>query len=189
RLITVSEYSRRDIIARLGVDGSRLDVVYGAADPRFTEPISQEHRDQVRQRYGLDRPFVFYVGGWEERKNVPFLVRAFADAGLRDHDLLLAGGSEAQQQTIADLAASRGIDRQVKMLGWVDDRDLPALYASALCFVYPSMYEGFGLQLCEAMAAGCPIFAADAASLPEVLGDGGKLFPLSSTDGLAKQLR
>jgi glycosyltransferase involved in cell wall biosynthesis len=78
---------------------------------------------------------------------------------------------------------------RVRLLGWVDDADLPALYSEALCFVYPSKYEGFGLQLCEAMAVGCPTLAANATCLPEILGAGGETFRIDSSDELSNLLR
>jgi hypothetical protein len=87
------------------------------------------------------------------------------------------------------LAGRLGIAGQVRLLGQVDDRDLSALYSAAICFVYPSLYEGFGLQLCEAMAAGCPVLAARATSLPEILGDGGATFTLGDTAELVALLR
>jgi glycosyltransferase involved in cell wall biosynthesis len=87
------------------------------------------------------------------------------------------------------LATALGVGDRLRLLGWVDDADLPALYAGALAFVHPSEYEGFGLQLCEAMAVGCPVLAARATCLPEVLGSGGETFGLDSADELAELLR
>jgi glycosyltransferase involved in cell wall biosynthesis len=86
-------------------------------------------------------------------------------------------------------ADEQGIGNRLHLLEWVDDEDLPALYAGALCFAYPSMYEGFGLQLCEAMAVGCPTLAARATCLPEVLGNGGETFALDDPGELATLLR
>ena len=125
--------------------------------------------------------YIFYVGGWEARKNIPFLVRAFAQSHLTDVKLVLAGGKYDERDSLIDLIDSLQINHQIQLLGWVDEEDLPALYAEAVAFVYPSEYEGFGLQLCEAMAVGCPILAANATCLPEVLADGGKLFSLDKT--------
>jgi glycosyltransferase involved in cell wall biosynthesis len=86
------------------------------------------------------------------------------------------------------LADSLGVAEHLKLLGWVDDADLPGLYAEALCFVYPSEYEGFGLQLCEAMAVGCPVLATRSTCLPEVLGDGGETFGLDRLSELQELL-
>lgn len=188
-LLTVSEHARRDIIHHLGVAPERITAVPEAADPRFHAPLAPGEGERVRRAHALARPFVFYVGGWEERKNLPFLVRAFAEARLGEVELVLAGGGEAHRASLSALATALGVGERLRLLGFVPDEDLPALYAEARCFVYPSLYEGFGLQLCEAMALGCPVLAADATSLPEVLGEGGVLFPLDSPAPLAALLR
>ncbi len=129
------------------------------------------------------------MGGWERRKNVPFLVRAFAAAKLADVELVLAGGKEGEREELQKLAAELGIADRLRLLGWIEEADLPALYAEALAFVYPSEYEGFGLQLCEAMAAGCPVLASDRTCLPEILGPGGAIFSLDRPAELADWLR
>jgi glycosyltransferase involved in cell wall biosynthesis len=116
-------------------------------------------------------------------------VRAFAAASLQNVSLLLAGGDSGQRVAVEGAVRAAGIEQQVQMFGAVEDQDLPALCAGALCFVYPSRHEGFGLQICEALAAGCPTLAARATSLPEVLGDGGVLFSLDNTNELTLLLR
>ena len=187
-IITVSQYSKKDIVKHLHIPEQKITVIYEAADARFHKPITQAERLQVRSRYDLNHPYIFYIGGWEKRKNLPFLVHAFAQANLNKVDLVLAGGKDEQCTTLVQLAESLGIADCLKLLGWVDDADLPALYAEAVCFVYPSQYEGFGLQLCEAMAVGCPVLAAKATCLPEVLGDGGETFRLDNSSELEELL-
>lgn len=189
RVITVSQHAKNDLVNFLGVPESRIHVIPEAADPVFCQPVAIPTVEAVRKKWKLTRPYVFYVGGWEERKNVPFLLRAFADADPGGVDLVLAGGRPEQQAQLALLAQRLGISDRVQLLGFVPDEDLPALYKGALAFVYPSEYEGFGLQLVEAMALGCPVLAADATALPEVLGSGGETFPLDSTKPLAGLLR
>jgi glycosyltransferase involved in cell wall biosynthesis len=180
-VITVSEHSKQDLIEYLDIPAAKISVIYEAADPNFHQELSQFDRDRVRSKYELPLPYIFYVGGWEARKNIPFLVRAFAEANLPDLKLVLGGGKHDQRDSLIDLTDSLQISDRIRLLGWVDEEDLPALYAEAVAFVYPSEYEGFGLQLCEAMAVGCPILAANTTCLPEVLGDGGELFSLSET--------
>jgi len=125
------------------------------------------------------------VGGWEQRKNIPFLLRGFAHAQLRNTELVMAGGRDDQRSHLMSLAKELGIAGQLRLLGWVEEPDLRTLYAEALGFCYPSEYEGFGLQLCEAMAVGCPVLAARATCLPEVLGLGGETFSLDEPSELA----
>jgi glycosyltransferase involved in cell wall biosynthesis len=101
----------------------------------------------------------------------------------------LAGGTVAQNDSIAKLARALGVADRVRLLGWVGDGELPALYAKALCFVHPSQYESFGFQLTEAMALGCPVLAARATCLPEILGSGGDYFSLEDPADFGHQLR
>lgn len=188
RVITVSRHARGDLINALGLDASRIRVTYEAADPGFQTPPASALASALAA-HGIDRRYVFYVGGWEGRKNVPFLVRAFADAALADVDLVLAGGKDDQRATLQSLADGLGVGDRLKLLGWVADADLPALYAGALAFAYPSEYEGFGLQVCEAMAVGCPVLAARASCLPEILGNGGETFALDTVRELSYLLQ
>jgi glycosyltransferase involved in cell wall biosynthesis len=188
-IIAVSRHARGDLIQHLGITPARISVIPEAADGHFHVPVDPADRQRVRQTHGLGKPYIFYVGGWEKRKNIPFLLRAFAAAGLPGVELLLGGGQAEQQEELRHQAAGLGVADRVRLLGWVAEKDLPALYAEALGFVYPSEYEGFGLQLCEAMAVGCPVLAANATSLPEVLGDGGLTFGLQDPDELAVLFR
>jgi glycosyltransferase involved in cell wall biosynthesis len=189
QIITVSEHARQDLVKHLGIPAAKISVTYEAADSGFAQPIPENERKRVRARYQLDSPYIFYVGGWEQRKNVSFLLTAFARVRLSGVRLVLAGGTAGQMAALSALSAELGVAGSVQLLGWVDEPDLPALYAEALCFVYPSEYEGFGLQVCEAMATGCPVLAARAASLPEVLGDGGETFSLETTTELEALLQ
>lgn len=188
-IITVSRHARGDLIEGLGLPASKIRVIYEAADPRFLEPVGEEDRARTARKFGLDLPYIFYVGGWEERKNIPFLLNAFARAELAGVDLVLAGGRDDQRAELTRQAESLGILGRLRLLGWVDEADLPALYSGALGFAYPSEYEGFGLQICEAMALGCPVLAARATSLTEILGEGGETFSLTDTNELSALLK
>jgi glycosyltransferase involved in cell wall biosynthesis len=188
-IITVSEHSKRDLIEYLDIPPTKIAITYEAADRHFHQDLSELDRSQIRDKYQLPLPYIFYVGGWETRKNIPFLMSAFAEASLTNVELVLAGGREEQKSVLIQLADSLGIRDRVRLLGWVDDADLPCLYAGALGFVYPSEYEGFGLQLCEAMAVGCPVLAANTTCLPEVLGDGGEIFSVAKPTELVNLLR
>lgn len=189
RIITVSNHAKRDLVEALGIPAAKIAVIYEASEPRFSRSVADDTLQRVRRKYQLPSRYVFYVGGWERRKNIPFLMRAFAAANLDGVSLVLGGGTDRQRADLTQLAIELRIADRTTMLGWIDDEDLPAIYSGALCFAYPSEYEGFGLQLCEAMATGCPTFAAHATSLPEVLGDGGETFALDSPNTLAELLR
>lgn len=188
RIITVSEHAKQDIVRHLRVPEAKLSVVYEAADPIFHQQVTAERIAATRAAYSLNRPYFLYLGGWEGRKNVPFLIRAFAAAGLSGVELVLAGGKPHEQRTLAAVARAGGVEERVRFIGFVPEPQLPALYKGALAFVYPSEYEGFGLQICEAMAVGCPVLVALATCLPEIAGDGGETFPLESDRGLTDLL-
>ena len=189
RIITVSNHAKRDLAEALRIPAAKISVIYEAADPRFSQPVSDDSLERVRRKYAMPARYVFYVGGWERRKNIPFLMREFAAANLDGVHLVLGGGTDPQRAELTQLAGELRIADRTTMLGWIDDEDLPAIYSGALCFAYPSEYEGFGLQLCEAMASGCPTFASRATSLPEVLGNGGETFALDAPGALAALLR
>jgi glycosyltransferase involved in cell wall biosynthesis len=189
RVVTVSEHARGDLVTRLGLPAAKVRAIHSAADPIFAAPVNPETRAALLERLGLGRPYVFYVGGWEGRKNLPFLLRAFAAAGLDGVELVLAGGRDDQRETLERLVGVLGVADRIRLLGWVEDADLPALYSGALCLAYPSEYEGFGLQALETMGTGCPVLVARATSLPEVVGDGGETFALDTPDELQGLLR
>ena len=178
-IITVSHHAKADIVRGLGVPAAKVSVIHEAADPHFHRPVSPTDIEAVRRSNGLHRPYFLYLGGWEGRKNIPFLLRGFAAAPASTVELVLAGGREPERSELAALAATLGIAERVRFLGFVPDAELPFLYAGALAFVYPSEYEGFGLQVCEAMAVGCPVLVARATSLPEIAGAGGETFSLN----------
>lgn len=171
KIITVSQHARRDIEQRLGVRAERIEVIAGAADLEALGTASEDDQPAL-EALGASGRFVLYAGGFEARKNVGLLLEAFLASPPSDVKLLLVG--KALPDGLEQRA--RRSEGRVICTGYVSDQVLGALYRRALCFVYPSLYEGFGLQLCEAMSQGCPVLAADATSLPEVVGDGGELF-------------
>lgn len=183
QVITVSHYSHDRIIEQRPHLSDRVQVIPNAADPVFSpsfSPLPPEIQEKLE-----GTPYFFYVGGFELRKNVPFLLKAFAESNLGSARLVLAGSLGSHAPAMHAEIEKLGLQSRCLMLGRVDDAWLPGLYAGAQAFVYPSLYEGFGLQICEAIAMGCPVLAADATSLPEVLGEGGELFNLSSTQQLS----
>ncbi len=180
-ILTDSEASRRDVLRLLRVPTERVRTVYLAADPAFLPP-EPEAVQAVRDKYGLARPYVLYLGGFDRRKNVVGLIRAFSllPRGIRDrYHLVIAGrlpprGSDFFPDPRA-AARGSGVIGGLIFLGWVPEEEKPALYGGAVCFAFPSFYEGFGLPPLEAMACGTPVVASKAGSLPEIVGDGGLL--------------
>lgn len=176
-LIVDSAASRRDVLAHFRVPAGRVRVIHLAAGKRFQPADDAGKAVAVRQKYHLDAPFVFYVGGVDRRKNVPRLIAAFAEARSslpRVHLLAIAGDVGRRGALFADLPAvarALGVGDLVRFLGVVPDDDLPALYQAAAAFAFPSSYEGFGLPPLEALACAAPVLCSSASSLPEVVGD------------------
>lgn len=188
-IIAVSAYACNEIAQVLHVPVSKMTVTLAAADPQFHRPIPEHEVLAALERHGLERPYFFYAGGWEGRKNIPFLVRAFAAADVEGVDLVLVGGKAEEKIEMEKLAREVRVSGRLRLLGWLSDPDLRALYRGARAFVYPSRHEGFGLQACEAMAVGCPVLVANASSLPEVVGTGGETFSLDGTEELTGLLQ
>jgi glycosyltransferase involved in cell wall biosynthesis len=175
-IISDSEYSKREIVTRLGVSSAKVSVIPVALGGEF-RPASLTAA--ARARYALTSPYVLYVGNFNPHKNIPRLIRGFAllPGPVRSrHALVLAGGYGEGRPELARLAESLGLADRVIFSGRVDDADLPALYAEAAVYVTPSLEEGFGSTVLEAMACGAPVIASNRAALPEVVGDAGLLF-------------
>ncbi len=185
-IITVSYHAKNDIKEFYKIPEEKIDVTYEAHPKEFEIKLSDQERKQVLSKYKINFPFVFYIGGFDQRKNIPFLLEAFAKASLPDHRLVLGGSGDSTD--LERKASGLGINAFVHFTGYIDDQDLPAFYQSADAFVYPSLYEGFGLQVCESMASGCPTLVSDRGSLPEVLGEGGLYFDLDDPRALADMM-
>jgi len=173
-IITVSESAKRDIVRLYGSQAERIHVVHEAAAPSF-QPIRDRHvLDRVRQRYRLADRFVLYVGTIEPRKNLPKLIEGFArrrNGGEIPHQLVCAGPYGWLSRDIEDLIDRLRIEQSVRFTGYVPFDDLAALYSLAEMFVFPSLYEGFGLPVIEAMACGTPVITGHVAALTEVGGN------------------
>jgi alpha-1,3-rhamnosyl/mannosyltransferase len=171
-VVCISESTRRDLVFRFPWVEERSTVVPLAADPRFARHHSEAELNAVRQRYWVEEPFVLTVGTLEPRKNLVRVIEAHAalPQPLREgHPLVLVGPRGWESEAIVARAAAAG--STVRVLGQVPDEDLSLLYAACTAFCYPSLYEGFGLPLLEAMAAGAACVTSNVSSLPEVGGD------------------
>jgi glycosyltransferase involved in cell wall biosynthesis len=189
RVLTVSEESARDISDMLGVPRDRVDVIPLAADARFRRVEDEAELRRVRERYGLDEPYVLYVGNIEPRKNLERLLGAFARAGRDAALLALAGNLAWLTGGILDRVGELGLGERVRLLGYVPDDDLPALYSGAWAFAYPSLFEGFGLPVVEAMACGAPVVTSTAPALRELAEGAARFVDPLSVDSIAAGLR
>jgi glycosyltransferase involved in cell wall biosynthesis len=191
-LVAISEYTKRTLIQALGLPEERICVVYPAVDHGRFRPLDVPAH--FRARYGLEEGggTILYVGSDDPRKNLPTLLHAFAVVRqqLSGAELLLAGASQfpRQRQRLAGLVEAFGLGGQVRFLGRVPGEDLPLLYNLAGALAMPSLYEGFGLPVAEAMACGTPVVCSNATALPEVAGPAALLVSPRDPEAMAAAL-
>jgi glycosyltransferase involved in cell wall biosynthesis len=187
-VIAPSEHARSEIVDLLGVPKERVHVTPEACGREFRRLDEVERRPSLR-RLGLERPYVLALGNVQPRKNLPRLLAAWfhlRGAGLlADHSLVVAGGTRGKREPLHQLIHDLGLKDDVVLPGYVAQADLPALYSGATVFVFPSLYEGFGLPPLEAMACGTAVACSNAASLPEVTGDAALLFDPDDPEAIA----
>lgn len=177
-VITDSKFSRDEIVTRLQIPSDRVTPIYLAPGSQYTAQSDLLLDMAVTQKYDLPEFYVLYLGGYARHKNVMTLLLAYtyvAQALGEDYPLILAGAKPSPGPNFPDYddyIQQSNLDDFVQWIGYVDEEDKPALYRSAICFAFPSRYEGFGLPPLEAMACGVPVVTTNAASLPEVVGDG-----------------
>jgi glycosyltransferase involved in cell wall biosynthesis len=190
-IIAVSASTKRDLIAHTAAPTAKITVVYEAAGPAFRPVTDAGVLAAVRQKYGLPQDFVLFVGTIEPRKNLTTLLQAWRTiCNLQSaicNPLVIAGKPGWLFEEI--LAQARDLGPAVQFIGRMPPEDLPALYSAARLFVLPSLYEGFGLPVLEAMACGTPVVCSNASSLPEVAGDAALLVEPHDVDGLAAALQ
>ncbi|MDP2860661.1 MAG: glycosyltransferase family 1 protein, partial [bacterium] len=202
-IIAVSENTKKDIVDILNIPEEKIRVIYEAAAPVFNRPVEKETAAAVKRKYEISGPYILAVGTREPRKNLGRVVEAYEMlAEKHDISLIIAGkkgwGGERLKAPRPRLGLAEGGQgsrlkaQKIKTLGFVEKEELAALYAGAECFVYPSLYEGFGLPVLEAMTCGCPVVTSNAGSLSEVGGEAAiYVNPLSSEDiagGIKKAL-
>jgi glycosyltransferase involved in cell wall biosynthesis len=180
RIIAPSESAGADIERVLGIPGERIRVIPEAAGPDLVPDRDGEASARVRERWGICGRYLFNIGGFDRRKNLPLLIEAFAAAipAMPDEVLLVIAGAPHTDNSrvfppLEPLIRQHGLEERVVLTGRVSDEERRWLYQAAHAYITPSMYEGFGLTPLEAMACGVPTIVADRTSLPEVVGDAG----------------
>jgi glycosyltransferase involved in cell wall biosynthesis len=173
-ILTVSQASKRDILHFFSVPPEKIEVIYNAIDERFRLEPNEDAVTRVRERYQLDQRFVLYVGNIKPHKNLVRLIEAFAALRQGEFDdlkLLIIGDEISKLPALRRAVHSLKLHKHVRFLGYQPDDTLAILYRLASVFVFPSLYEGFGLPPLEAMASGTPVVTSNVSSLPEVTGD------------------
>lgn len=192
RIIAVSRHTKEDIVKHLGISPDKISVVYEAVASRITEVKDVKKIEAIRTRYDLNRPFFMYVGQWRTHKNLVRLIRAFALFRHRyelDYQLVLVGKVDPMSPEVQATINQLNLQRHVVLAGYVADGDLGAFFTAAQAFVFPSLYEGFGLPPLEAMMAGTPVISSNASCLPEVLGDAALYFDPEDIEDMALKMQ
>jgi len=190
-LLTVSEFSKRDIADRYGVPPARITVTPNAVERDVFRPPSDGERADFRRRTGLTFEYLLHVGTLHPRKNLPVLIEAYTllrARGRSDHHLVLVGRRERGAGEVFRLIRTRGLEAVVHHREALDAADLAGAYGAATALVLPSLFEGFGVPALEAMSCACPVVSSWAGALPEVCGDAAILFDPRDVDALAAQL-
>lgn len=173
-VIAVSEFTKNDILCYIGSFTHKVKVVYEGADSRFQKAVTQEQVRKVKEKYKLPENYILFTGFLEPRKNLIRLLQAYSNIKtMINHKLVIAGGNGWWYDKTYTKVTELDLQNHVIFTGYVDDDDLPPLYTGATLFVFPSLYEGFGIAALEAISCGTPVLASQNTALPEVVRDAG----------------
>jgi glycosyltransferase involved in cell wall biosynthesis len=188
-VFAVSENTRRDVLRYTGCDPAQITVTYEAADPAYAPVHDPDCLRAVREKYHLPAQFVLYTGSLSPRKNLVRLLQAFARTCAQvPHQLVLTGSKSWKDRSVYEMMDTLNLRGRIEQVGYVEEKDMPALYTLAGAYVYPSLYEGFGLPVLEAMQCGCPVVASHASSIPEVAGDAALLIDPYDVGAIAEAI-
>ncbi|MEM2695914.1 MAG: glycosyltransferase family 1 protein [Thermoproteota archaeon] len=186
RLISVSENTKRDIVRFFGIDENKISVIYPGVDLDLFRPIGKAELN--REEYTLGS-YILFVGAMRRYKNIHRLIRAFGKLKIPELKLLIVGARVGSYyQELLEEVKKEGVEKNIYFLDYVEEDMLVRLYNGAIAFVFPSLYEGFGLPLLEAMACGCPVVASNRASIPEVCGDVALYFDPEDVEDMATKI-
>lgn len=187
-IITVSEFSKRRIIEKLGIPAEKVKVIYPGVNGEFS-PQKEESVVMVRNKFRINRPYILYVGKYEPQKNIIRLLEAFQNINmLEDVMLVMAGVINWYYYIVLEKARELNIADRVIFTDFVTDEEMSALYSGASVFFFPSLYEGFGMPILEAMACGTPVVTSPVCSIPEIAGDAAVFADPSSPEDMADAL-
>jgi glycosyltransferase involved in cell wall biosynthesis len=189
-ILADSKSTKNDLIRFWSVPEDKITVLYSGVSRGFKPVTSIKEIRRVRKKYKLgDGPYLLSVGTVQPRKNYGMLIKAFREvADKYDHNLIIVGGMGWMHEPILEEVSKQRLEGRVRFLGYINDRDLPALYSAATLFALPSLYEGFGLPILEAMACGVPVIASDSSCFPEVVGEAGLLLPADDVEAWSNAL-
>jgi len=197
KIIAISECTKKDIIDRFNISDEKIKVIYDGYDQElFCPNQNQEIIKQIREKFSLreNEQFIFYSGSFEDhepRKNIDFILDVFHKIHKFYPDLLflLSGKKGAESDRLMEVAKKSDYDKNIKFIGFLSWEELVGCYQAASAFVFPSLYEGFGLPPLEAMACGVPVISSNTSSLPEVVGDAGILLDPKDANSWVKNIK
>lgn len=193
-IITISHFTKSELLYAYNTSSEKISVIYNGYSSALYRPLpDDEHSQHILSRYGITKPYFFYVGRLEKKKNTAALIEAFAllkntKDPTFNHKLVLVGDASFGFDEIKYTITAYQLTSEVIITGWVDENDLPYIFAQAEAFIFPSNYEGFGIPLLQAMATRTAITASRAASIPEIVGDAALLFDPKNSADMAKAL-
>ncbi len=194
KVIAVSENTKKDLVELTHVPEKNIKVVYEGVNREFKEVTDPLALKEIRQKYGIVKPFLLYTGVWRSHKNLVNLIKAFSymkrDENF-DGQLVITGKEDPLYTEVRSTIKDLELDGDIVFTGMIPDEELPAMYSAANIYVFPSLYEGFGLPPLESMACGTPVAASKASCIPEICGEGNAVFfdpydPSDIADAAAK---
>lgn len=191
-IITISEFSKAELLDAYQADSTKLTVVHNGYNDQLYRHLPSAKSDATLIVNGIIKPFIFYVGRLEKKKNISQLIEAFALLKQQHpdlpHKLVLVGNASYGFDEVKYNISEYGLDNEVIMPGWIEERSMPDIYNAASAFIFPTNYEGFGIPLLQAMACGTPIAASNIAPVREVVGEAAVLFDPNSAQSMADQI-
>ena len=186
-VLAISENTKKDIVTIAKLNEKKIATTYLGVDSYFVPNTGKESLAVLR-KWGIMQPYILFVGMLEPRKNIVGLLKAFSLLSKKSHILVIVGKKGWMYDDIFSYVKKLRLENHVLFTGYVPDEELPALYSSATCFVYPSFYEGFGIPVIEAMACGCPVITAENSSLKEIVGNAALLVDPNNISQIAESM-
>lgn len=192
-IITISKFSKKEIIKYLNIDDSKIQIVPCGVDcEKYNRKKDMNQINAVRKKYGINGDYILYMGTLEPRKNIALLIEAYASLTKKKSSLpklVIAGKKGWMYERLFQMVLDYGLKDRIIFTGYIEDEDSPVLMSGAKLFVFPSLYEGFGIPPLEAMACGIPVIVSDAEALSEVVGDSAEVFHFTDVADLEDRIR